>query len=116
VRDLTTLNVSFSATGAWFAFDKDSSIREALPPAFEAAVQQRMTPQGQWRTDGDLPENISFGPNGAYCVVTRGGGGSFNLNGHLPDLHNFLSQSNSLKDVVRFSSTYLQSCHIANHV
>lgn len=110
VRDLASLNVSFNATGGWFAFDKNSSIRENLPPGFEAAVQQRMTPQGQWRNDGDFPENVSFGPNDAYCMVTRGGSACWNLNGQLPDLENFLSQSKSLKEVVCSHTSTFGGC------
>jgi len=101
VRDLLTLNISFSAGGAYFAFDKDGTIRDNLPQSFEAAVQQRMTPQGNWRSTSDLPDCVSFGPNGAYCMVTRGGGGCWNFNGRMPDLHNFLSQSKSLQGIVR---------------
>lgn len=99
MRDLLSLNVSFDAFGGFFAFDKSSSIRERLPPIFEAACQQRMNPQGQW-LDGQFPENVSFGPNGAYVLVTRGGGGAWNFNGQLPDLQNFLQQSKSLSGVV----------------
>jgi hypothetical protein len=99
VRDLLTLNVALDAFGGFFAFDKNTSIRENLPQVFEAACQQRMNAQGQW-LDGQFPENISFGPNGAYVMVTRGGGGAWNFNGQLPDLQNFLQQSKSLTGVV----------------
>ena len=101
MRDLLTLNISFSADGAYFAFDKDSTIRDNLPPAFEAAVQQRMTPQGTWHSTLDLPDCVSFGPNGAYCMVTRDGSGCWDFKGRMQDLHNFLSQSKTLQGIVR---------------
>lgn len=106
VRDLLTLNVSLDALGGFFAFDKNSSIRERLPAGFEAACQQRMNTQGQW-LDGQFPENVSFGPNGAYVMVTRGGGGAWNFNGQLPDLQNFLQQSKSLNGVVCANASVL---------
>ena len=99
MRDLLTLNVSLDPFGGFFAFDKTSSIRDRLPPTFETACQQRMNAQGQW-LDGQFPENVSFGANGAYVMVTRGGGGAWNFNGQLQDLQNFLQQSKSLAGVV----------------
>jgi hypothetical protein len=108
VRDLLTLNVSLDAIGGFFAFDKSSSIRERLPPTFEAACQQRMNPQRQW-LEGQFPENVSFGPNGAYVMVTKGGGGVWNFNGQLPDLQNFLQQSKSLSGVVCANISVLNS-------
>jgi len=113
VRDLLTLNISFSAGGAYFAFDKDGTIRDNLPQSFEAALQQRMTPQGNWRSTSDLPDCVSFGPNGAYCMVTRGGGGCWNFNRRMPDLHNFLSQSKSLQGIVR--GHFQPSCSELEH-
>jgi len=58
-----------------------------------------MDAQGQW-LEGQFPENVSFGPDGAYVLVTRGGTGAWNFNGHLQDLQNFLQQSKSLQGVV----------------
>ena len=99
MRDLLSLNVALDAFGGFFAFDKTSSIRDHLPQVFETACRQRMNAQGQW-LDGQFPENVSFGPNGAFVMVTRGGGGAWNFNGQLQDLQNFLQQSKSLTGVV----------------
>lgn len=98
-RDLASMQISLGPKGSYFAFDKNGCIWGNLPPALEAAVNERRNMNGYFKP-GAYPYLVSLGAAGTYAMFTVGGGGSWYFGGQKNELDQYLHGLSSLMHVV----------------
>lgn len=99
-RDLATMQITLGPNGSYFAFDKTGCTWGGLPPALDAAVNERRDGTGCFKP-GAYPYLVSLGAAGTYTMFTVGGGGTWYFGGQKPELDQYLNGLGNLMHVVR---------------